>query len=180
MNDATFANGWLNNATRIESPNFDARPGGNAVELVVLHHISLPPDEFVGDTVIDFFLNRLDDSLDPRLQSLSGMRVSAHFFIRRDGQVIQLVSADHRAWHAGQSVWRGRSGCNDFSIGIEIEGSSDVPFEAAQYAAIDGVIDALRAHYPIAAVTSHSEIAPGRKVDPGPRFDWSRIAAYSL
>jgi N-acetyl-anhydromuramoyl-L-alanine amidase len=172
--------GWLDGATRIDSSNFDARPrntAGAVVDLIVVHHISLPPNEFSGDAVIDFFLNRLDDTDDPPLKELKGIRVSAHFFIRRDGRVIQFVNTHDRAWHAGVSQWRGRSSCNDFSIGIEIEGSSDVPFEEPQYRALDDIIAAIGKHHPIQGVTSHSEIAAGRKVDPGPMFDWSRLAA---
>jgi N-acetyl-anhydromuramoyl-L-alanine amidase len=165
----------LVHVTRAESPNFDARSDGARVELIVLHHISLPADEFSGNAVIDLFQNRLDESDDPRLAELKGLRVSAHFFLRRDGEVIQCVSVDDRAWHAGKSAWRGRAACNDFSVGIEIEGNASAPFTDAQYDSLNTLIDALAAQYPIAALTSHSEIAPGRKIDPGPTFDWARL-----
>lgn len=171
-----WRDGWWAKATRRASPNFNARAPGTAVELVVLHHISLPPGQFSGDAVTDFFENRLDTTLAPELAELAGVQVSAHFFVRRDGGVLQFVSCDDRAWHAGVSAWRGRSVCNDFSIGIEIEGDSVQPFTDAQYDALNELLPALKANYPIAAVTTHSEIAAGRKVDPGPTFDWSRLA----
>jgi N-acetyl-anhydromuramoyl-L-alanine amidase len=145
------------------------------VELIVLHHISLPAGDFSGDTVIDFFQNRMDVTANPELAEIADMRVSAHFFIRRNGRVIQFVNTEDRAWHAGVSAWCGRAGCNDFSVGIEIEGTSDVAFEDAQYDALNALIAALLSTYAGAALTSHSEIAPGRKVDPGPMFDWGRL-----
>ncbi len=167
--------GWWPDAERRASPNFDARPDGTATELVVLHHISLPAGQFDGDAVVDFFENRLDIGKYPQLAELVEVKVSAHFFVRRSGAVLQFVSCDDRAWHAGISRWRGRDACNDFSIGIEIEGDQIAPFTEAQYVSLNALLDALKLNYPIKAVTSHSEIAPGRKIDPGPMFDWSRL-----
>lgn len=168
--------GWWTGARHRASPNFDARPPATPVELVVLHHISLPAGQFDGDVVIDFFENRLDTGAHPELASLADLRVSAHFFLRRDGTVLQFVSCDDRAWHAGVSCWRGRGACNAFSIGIEIEGNERSPFTDAQYAALNPLLTAIAQAYPVTAVTSHSEIAAGRKVDPGPTFDWSRLS----
>jgi N-acetyl-anhydromuramoyl-L-alanine amidase len=175
MNDALIESGWWTGATRADSPNFDARPVDSRVELIVLHHISLPAGDFSRDTVVDFFQNRINTATNPELAEIADLRVSAHFFVRRDGRVIQCVSTDERAWHAGVSAWRGRAGCNDFSVGIEIEGTSDVAFEDAQYDALNVLITTLLSAYPGTALTSHSEVAPGRKVDPGPMFDWARL-----
>ncbi len=176
MSNAAIINGWLTTATHAGSPNYDDRPFDARVELIVLHHISLPAGNFSGDTVISFFQNKLAaDNHQPELAQLATIRVSAHFFVRRDGRIIQLVNTQRRAWHAGVSVWRGRERCNDFSVGIEIEGTGELPFEPAQYAALNSLISALKDFYPDAALTSHSEIAPGRKNDPGPTFDWSAL-----
>ncbi len=160
---------------RIDSPNCDARPAGSAVELLVIHNISLPPGEFGGSSIVDLFTNKLDAATHPYYREIAGLKVSAHFLIRRDGVVIQFVSTEQRAWHAGVSSWRGRSGCNDFSIGIELEGADDCAFETAQYAALAELTRALCARYAIADVVGHSDIAPGRKTDPGPCFDWARF-----
>lgn len=167
--------GWYASARQVMSPNFDARPDGAGVELVVVHNISLPPHRFGGDFVADLFLNRLDAAAHPFFATLQGVRVSSHFYVRRDGGTIQFVSCDRRAWHAGQSRWAGRERCNDFSVGIELEGSDLLPFRDAQYAALATLLVALRARYPVRAVTGHSDIAPGRKTDPGPFFDWARV-----
>ena len=175
MTLSAWNKGWWLEAERRASPNFDVRPEGVAAELVVLHHISLPAGQFDGDAVVDFFENRLDIAHYPQLVELANVKVSAHFFVRRDGTVLQLVSCDDRAWHAGVSMWRGRGVCNDFSVGIEIEGDDKAPFTAAQYSALNALLAALKLAYPIKAVTTHSEIAPGRKIDPGPTFDWSRL-----
>jgi N-acetyl-anhydromuramoyl-L-alanine amidase len=170
--------GWLAQARRIPSPNCDARPPGAAVELLVLHNISLPPHQFGGQEVIDLFLDRLDISAHPFFSTwLRDVRVSAHIYIRRDGEALQFVSCDARAWHAGVSTWRGRPRCNDFSVGIELEGSDLIPFRDAQYATLAALTRALRSHYPIAEIVGHSDIAPGRKTDPGPFFDWERFRA---
>ena len=172
---SSLANGWWPDAEHRASPNFDARPEGAAIELVVLHHISLPAGQFEGDAVVAFFENRLDVQEYPQLVELADIKVSAHFFVRRGGAVLQFVSCKDRAWHAGVSMWRGRGVCNDFSIGIEIEGDDKAPFTDAQYVALNALLSGLKSTYPIKAVTTHSEIAPGRKIDPGPTFDWSRL-----
>lgn len=171
--------GWLPAACRIPSPNCDARPEGTAIELVVIHNISLPPGVFDGDAVIELFTNRLDWDRHPYFQGIRGLRVSSHFFIRRDGTLLQFVPCTQRAWHAGASCWEGRERCNDFSIGIELEGTDDQPFTEAQYARLIPLVNALRQAYPIRAVTGHSDIAPGRKTDPGPHFDWQRLDAHT-
>ena len=170
--------GWWLEAERRASPNFDVRPDGTAVELVVLHHISLPAGQFDGDAVVNFFENQLDIAQYPQLTELANVQVSAHFVVRRGGAVLQFVSCEDRAWHAGVSTWRGRGVCNDFSIGIEIEGDDKTPFTDAQYLALNSLLAALKTAYPIKAVTTHSEIAPGRKIDPGPTFDWSRLERH--
>lgn len=169
--------GWLASAERLPSPNFGPRPAGTAVSLVVLHNISLPPGEFGGNWVEDFFLNRLDAAVHPYFATISGQQVSAHFYIRRDGRIVQFVGGDARAWHAGRSSWFGRDNCNDYAIGIELEGSDDVPFLAEQYAALWTLLDALRGRYPIVAIAGHSDVAPGRKTDPGACFDWAAVRA---
>lgn len=182
MNFSTFPaltlddDGWRCSAAGLRaSPNFDPRPGGVAVELIVIHNISLPPDEFGGPGVEQLFTNCLNPDEHPYYEQIAGLRVSAHFFIRRDGELIQFVSTEDRAWHAGVSSWRGRERCNDFSVGIELEGCDTQPFEAAQYERLNELISALKARYPIRDVVGHSDIAPGRKTDPGPCFDWGRI-----
>src|SRR5512138_3336453 len=172
---APDALGWLPDAFRQPSPNCDARPEGMPIELIVIHNISLPPGVFDGDAVIELFTNRLDWDAHPYYQGIRGLQVSAHFFIRRDGTLIQFVPCTLRAWHAGMSSWAGRERCNDFSIGIELEGSDDQPFSEAQYATLVPLVQTLRQAYPIRAVVGHSDIAPGRKTDPGPCFDWQRL-----
>jgi AmpD protein len=166
--------GWLAGTERLPSPNFGLRPAGD-VSLVVIHNISLPPDEFGGDWVEAFFLNRLDPAAHPYFATIADVRVSAHFYVRRDGRIVQFVDCDRRAWHAGASSWCGRDNCNDYSIGIELEGSDAQPFAPAQYVALWSLLDALRQRYPIAAVVGHSDVAPGRKTDPGPCFDWAAV-----
>lgn len=148
-----------------------------AIELIVIHNISLPPGVFEGDAVIDLFTNRLDWEAHPYFQEIRGLEVSTHFFIRRDGSLIQFVPCTLRAWHAGASNWRGRERCNDFSIGIELEGSDDLPFTDAQYAVLLPLLATLKTSYPIQAIVGHSDIAPGRKTDPGPHFVWQRLDA---
>ncbi|KMZ13555.1 N-acetylmuramoyl-L-alanine amidase AmpD [Candidatus Burkholderia humilis] len=169
------AHGWLTNATRIESPNFEARPGNAAPTLIVVHNISLPPDDFTTDSIARFFTNTLDHDTHPYFDHLRGTRVSAHFVIRRSGEVQQFVSRDERAWHAGVSSFFGRERCNDFSIGIEVEGSDRLPFEDAQYDALAQLTRIIVKRYPIDALAGHSDIAPGRKTDPGPHFEWARL-----
>ena len=167
--------GWLNSARHIPSPNCDERPVGELVRLVVIHAISLPPGEFGGSEIIALFTNRLDPEAHPYFGEIQGLRVSSHFLIRRDGELIQFVSCVRRAWHAGVSSWMGRDRCNDFSIGIELEGCDQLAFEDAQYQALNRLLAALRRCYPIEALAGHSDIAPARKTDPGPHFDWHRL-----
>jgi len=170
------AAGVVDTACQIASPNCDARPPGMAIELVVLHNISLLPGEFGGNGVAELFTNRLDPSAHPYYAAIHQLKVSAHFFIRRDGELIQFVPCSQRAWHAGLSQWQGRERCNDFSIGIELEGDDATPFEDAQYATLNTLLAALKQHYPIAGIVGHSDIAPGRKTDPGPFFDWRKVS----
>lgn len=169
--------GWVRGARHVPSPNREERPAGAIPSLVVVHNISLPPGEFGGEAIEALFQNRLDCDAHPYFDAnLRGLRVSAHFLIRRDGELVQFVSCDARAWHAGVSNFLGRERCNDFSIGIELEGADDQPFEPAQYAALATLTRALAARYPVEAVAGHADIAPGRKTDPGPCFDWQRYA----
>jgi N-acetyl-anhydromuramoyl-L-alanine amidase len=158
------------------SPNQDDRPPGDVPRLIVVHAISLPPDEFDGPGVEALFTNRLDPGQHPYFATIADLRVSAHYFIRRGGEVIRFVDPDKRAWHAGASCWRGRERCNDFSIGIELEGCDTLPFEAVQYERLAALIRDMVGRYPIEAVVGHSDIAPGRKTDPGPCFDWARLS----
>lgn len=169
--------GWLDAARRIASPNFDERPCGEPVSLIVVHAISLPPSRFGSDDIVRLFTNTLDPDAHPYFQQISTLRVSAHFLIRRDGELIQFVSCRQRAWHAGLSCWEGRERCNDFSLGVELEGCDEQRFEDAQYARLVELIAALREQYPIKAVVGHSDVAPGRKSDPGPCFEWQRLAS---
>lgn len=157
------------------SPHCDARPADARVELLVIHNISLPPGEFGGACITDLFLGCLDAAAHPYFASIAGLRVSAHFLIRRDGTVIQYVPCGLRAWHAGVSSWKGREQCNDFSVGIELEGTDEVPFTDAQYASLAALTRALFHRYGQLEVAGHSDIAPGRKTDPGPHFDWARL-----
>lgn len=161
----------------IPSPNWDERPAGCAIALLVIHHISLPPGEFGGPGIVEFFTNRLDPAAHPFYAAIAAMKVSAHFLVRRDGGVIQFVPCAKRAWHAGESRWKGRARCNDFSIGIEVEGTGEVPFTDAQYDRLTELTRALQARYPVADIVGHSDVAPGRKSDPGPHFDWGRYRA---
>lgn len=161
----------------VASPNFDARPAGETVRLIVIHSISLPPGEFGGEDIARLFCNRLDCDSHPYYERLRGLRVSAHFLIRRSGELLQFVPCTHRAWHAGASSWRGRDRCNDFSVGIELEGADEIPYADPQYAALGALVTALARVYPIEGVVGHADIAPGRKTDPGPSFDWTRLRA---
>lgn len=171
------ATGWVSGVRKIASPNCDARPCGTAIELLVIHNISLPPGEFGGAAVAQLFTNTLDTESHPYYAQLKGLRVSAHFFIRRNGEIIQFVPCGKRAWHAGVSSWQGRSCCNDFSIGVELEGSDHVPFSDQQYAVLARLTRLLQRAFPVRALAGHADIAPGRKTDPGPCFDWQRYAA---
>jgi len=170
---AGWQDGWWRAALRLDSPNFGPRPAGVAIDLLILHSISLPPGEYGGDAIERLFTNRLDFDAHPYFQTLRGLQVSAHFLIRRDGALLQFVSCDQRAWHAGASSHGGRENCNDYSIGIELEGLEGERFEAAQYQALQELLAGLRLAYPIRAVLGHEHVAPGRKQDPGPGFDWA-------
>ena len=170
------AQGLLAGGEYIPSPNCDDRSAGT-IELLVIHTISLPPGEFGGDGVRQLFTNALDVNAHPYYQTIAGIRVSAHFFVRRNGGIVQFVPCLKRAWHAGESCWQGRYHCNDFSLGIELEGSDVVPFTDAQYDALHRLTIALRAAYSIHGIAGHRDIAPQRKTDPGPCFDWARYLA---
>ena len=172
------ATGLLDGVSYLSSPNRGARPTGVLPELIVIHGISLPAGEFGGGYVSRLFINQLDTRGDPRFADLSGLRVSAHLLIHRDGHVTQFVPFTQRAWHAGESVFNGRRDCNDFSIGIELEGSDDTAYTDTQYERLEAAIAALRVAYPGIGrdrVVGHCHIAPGRKSDPGPDFDWGRL-----
>ena len=164
--------GWWAGAERRFSPNFSARPPGAKVELVIVHSISLPPGVYGGDAIERLFAHQLDPAALPYFEKLRGMQVSAHLLVRRDAQVLQFVSCDDRSWHAGASCWAGRDNCNDWSIGVELEGLEGDGFEAVQYRALARLLKALRQHYPIAQVVGHQHVAAGRKFDPGAGFDW--------
>ncbi|HEY6821521.1 MAG TPA: 1,6-anhydro-N-acetylmuramyl-L-alanine amidase AmpD [Burkholderiales bacterium] len=169
------ADGLASGARQIESPNQDERPQGSAVTLLIVHCISLPPGQYGGDAIERLFTNRLDPRAHPYFAEVAPLKVSAHFLVRRAGEVIQFVPVHRRAWHAGESTWRQRPRCNDFSIGVELEGADGAPFEAAQYQALARLARALRAALPLRHFAGHSEVAPGRKTDPGPGFDWARF-----
>ena len=175
MRRAVWRLGWWCRARHVPSPNFGARPPGLPITLAVVHSISLPPGQYGGAEVERFFTNRLDWEAHPYFDSLRELQVSAHFFIRRDGRALQFVSCDDRAWHAGVSAWAGQEQCNDWSIGIELEGLEGERFEPAQYTTLNRLLRSLARRYPIRAVVGHEHIAPGRKADPGPGFDWRRL-----
>lgn len=168
---------WLSGCRRVASPNHDERPAGAAASLLVLHSISLPPGEYGGDAIERLFTNRLDPAAHPYFAAIAGVPVSAHFLVRRDGELVQFVPVARRAWHAGASSWRGRARCNDFSIGVELEGVDDGPFADAQYPALERLVRLLRRALPLRQVAAHSDVAPGRKRDPGPGFAWPRLLA---
>ena len=165
--------GFVVESRHVISPNFDERPAGEEITLLVIHSISLPPGQFGGGAVEALFTNRLDCSQHPFFRTLRGLRVSAHFFIRRDGTLVQFVSCLDRAWHAGQSLWKGKERCNDFSIGVELEGADDTVFTAEQYGMLVNLTVLLQSCYPIVEIVGHADIAPDRKTDPGPLFDWA-------
>jgi len=167
--------GWYEPAQRLDSPNFGPRPLGACIDLLVIHSISLPPGQYGGQEVQALFTNQLDWDAHPYFSQIRGLQVSSHFYIRRDGRLLQFVSAEDRAWHAGQSEYRGRAQCNDDSIGIELEGLEGDGFEDAQYEQLGRLCLDLRQHYPVAHVAGHEHIAPGRKHDPGAGFDWPRL-----
>jgi AmpD protein len=166
--------GFVLQAQQIASPNFDARPDGE-LSLIVIHNISLPPSQYGGNGIIELFTNQLNPDEHPYYAGIHTHQVSAHFLIRRDGALIQFVSCLDRAWHAGQSIWQSRERCNDFSVGIELEGSDFEVFEEAQYLTLNKLVDCLNNSYPIQAIVGHSDIAPDRKTDPGPYFDWQKL-----
>lgn len=177
----TLKQHWVEQAIKVPSPNFNARPADEEIRLIVVHCISLPPEQFGGPYIDDFFQNKLDHTVDPFFAEIKDLKVSAHFLIRRDGTLHQFVSCADRAWHAGVSSWQGHEGCNDFSIGIELEGADTVPYEPAQYQQLAKLIKLLRTNYPAIKenhIVGHSDIAPGRKTDPGPAFDWSLLQYY--
>ncbi len=168
--------GWYAGARHCASPNFGARPAGAVLDLVLLHSISLPPGVYAGDAVERLFTNTLDWDAHPYFQTLRGLEVSAHFLIRRDGALWQFVSCEDRAWHAGASSFQRRDNCNDFSIGVELEGLEGDTFEPAQYAGLRTLLRALSEQYPLRHLAGHSDVAPGRKIDPGPGFEWHRLS----
>ncbi len=169
------AAGYVETATQITSPNFDNRPENCTIDLIVIHNISLPPNIYAGSGVVQLFTNQLDPNEHPYYAEIYTRKVSSHFFIRRDGELMQFVSCLQRAWHAGVSQWQGRERCNDFSVGIELEGSDFEAFEATQYKTLQKLISCLKNSYPIKNIVGHSDIAPGRKTDPGPYFDWKNL-----
>ena len=169
--------GWFVNARRVPSPNFNDRPNSKDVSLLVIHNISLPPEQFGSSDICDFFTNCLDVSAHPYFEEIAELQVSSHLLIDREGKIIQFVSFDDRAWHAGQSCFDGVDNCNDYGIGIELEGADEVPYTSSQYQALIGVTRALLLRYPTIIkqrIVGHSDISPGRKTDPGPAFDWQR------
>lgn len=180
MSDFSIANGWVASAIRCPCANFGERPEPIDVSLLVIHSISLPPGEFGGGWIDHFFANNLDACAHPYFAEIADMQVSSHLLIERSGVLKQFVSMDKRAWHAGRSEFNGRAECNDFSIGIELEGTDEGPYSDAQYQTLIGVSRAIMASYPainVERICGHSDIAPGRKTDPGPGFDWARLKA---
>jgi AmpD protein len=175
-----FQDGLLKQARQLLSPNCDLRQKPDDVSLIIVHGISLPPNEFGGPHIDELFSNRLDPKAHPYFDKIKDLRVSSHFLIRRDGEIVQYVPVHMRAWHAGQSVYQGRERCNDFSIGIELEGADEIPYEEIQYGQLSLLIHALVRHYPTLStdrVCGHSDVAPGRKTDPGAAFDWTKLRA---
>lgn len=172
---ALNSDGWVSGIRHLSSPNADARPEGAVISLAVVHGISLPPRRFGGTAIEEYFTNRLDPAAHPYFVTIVDLRVSAHFLIGRRGRITQFVACNTRAWHAGLSCWRGRERCNDFSVGIELEGCDEIPYTSLQYGALARLVRLLRNRYPIVDIAGHSDIAPGRKSDPGPAFDWGRL-----
>lgn len=176
--DVLRSTGRLPQARWCPSPNFGPRPAGADISLVLVHNISLPPGQFGGPAIEQFFCNRLDANEHPYFQTIAGMQVSAHLLIRRNGEMVQFVSLLDRAWHAGRSCFQGQEECNDFSIGIELEGTDEIPFTDVQYQVLADTTNILMAAWPSITgdrVAGHSDVAPGRKTDPGPAFDWTRF-----
>ena len=174
---ASWQCGWWQGAQHLASPNCGPRPAAADIRLAVIHSISLPPGEYGGDAIERLFTNRLDWDAHPYFQSIRGVEVSAHFLIRRGGEVKQFVSCDDRAWHAGNSTWLGQDDCNNYSVGIELEGLEGLGFEAAQYDALSVLLRAAHQQYPLRHVVGHEHVAPGRKIDPGAGFDWAALRA---
>jgi N-acetyl-anhydromuramoyl-L-alanine amidase len=174
---ARWQAGWWQGAQQLVSPNFGPRPAATDICLAVIHSISLPPGIYGGDAIERLFTNRLDWDAHPYFQSIRGLEVSSHFLIRRGGEVQQFVSCDDRAWHAGSSSWMGQADCNNYAIGIELEGLEGETFEAVQYGALAALLKAMRQQYPLRHVVGHEHIAPGRKMDPGSGFDWALLHA---
>jgi AmpD protein len=177
---STWKQGWYGYAKRLDSPNFGPRPTDASIDLVVLHSISLPPGVYGGDSVARLFTNCLDWDAHPYFQRIRGIQVSAHFFIGRSGELWQFVSCDARAWHAGLSSFRGRDNCNDYSIGIELEGLEGGKFEPQQYFCLQKLLSAVARAYPVRYLAGHSDVAPGRKMDPGDGFEWERLADLAV
>ena len=177
MNQNNFFDndGWLKNANRVDSDNFNQRPTLKKDFLVVIHSISLPPGQFNNSFIEDFFQNKLNPTLHPYFETIKDLKVSAHFLIKRKGELVQFVSCHNRAWHAGESSWKGMSNCNDFSIGIELEGTEIESYEEIQYKVLLNLLVQLKKEYNIIDIVGHSDIAPHRKTDPGPSFDWNKI-----
>ena len=169
--------GLVKGVRYVASPNCDERPAGCAIGLLVIHYISLPPGEFGGNGIVELFTNRLDPAAHPFYATIAGTKVSAHFLVRRNGGLIQFVPCSKRAWHAGESSWKGRRGCNDYSIGIEMEGCGEMPYTDLQYERLAQLTRAIQARHPIGGIVGHSDVAPERKSDPGPHFDWARYRA---
>ena len=172
--------GLIKDANFLRSTNFDARPIGKVINMVVIHSISLPPNKFGGTFIEDFFTNKLKIKKNSYFKKIKDLKVSSHFLIKRTGELLQFVSCKNRAWHAGDSNWKNNSNCNDFSIGIELEGSDLTPFEEIQYMKLINLLKCLCKYYPINAIVGHNQIAPERKTDPGPFFDWEIINAENF
>ena len=169
------AEGFVKDIKHVLSPNHDSRPKDSTINLLVIHNISLPPDQYGGDYIEHFFTNQLNSSIDPYFQKIKNIKVSSHFVINREGNLIQYVSCKKRAWHAGVSEWNGKKNCNDYSIGIELEGSDHIEYTESQYEKLNQLIDCLKSYYDIKGIVGHSDIAPGRKTDPGTSFNWKKI-----
>lgn len=179
MEAVLFNEGWLRGVRHLPSTNCNPRPANACVDLLVIHNISLPPNQFGGGYVDQLFCNTLDCNAHPYFEQLRELRVSAHFFIRRNGDVTQFVSLDQRAWHAGVSQWLGRENCNDFSVGIELEGTDTIPYTDEQYTALQKIAREVMQYFPaitVDRIVGHSDIAPSRKTDPGAAFDWQRFS----
>ncbi|MBN9204543.1 1,6-anhydro-N-acetylmuramyl-L-alanine amidase AmpD [Methylibium petroleiphilum] len=174
-----WQDGWWSAARRIDSPNHGPRPEGTEVTLALIHSISLPPGSYGGDSIERLFTNTLDWDAHPYFQQIRGLEVSSHFVVRRDGELLQFVPTARRAWHAGRSAWRGRENCNDYSIGIELEGLEGERFEPAQYERLAELLHALARQHPLRDVAGHEHVAPGRKLDPGTGFEWVRLQSLT-